>query len=64
MTKIEFLAKIKNNLNKFVIENIKQFIAGDISMIENLNDLSTEITSNENDDSNTFSFILKIHKNR
>ena len=33
MTKIEFLAKIKNNLNKFVIENIKQFIAGDISMI-------------------------------
>lgn len=64
MTKYEFLAKIKNNLNKFVIENIKQFIAGDISMIENLNDLSTEITSNENDDSNTFSFILKIHKNR
>ncbi|WP_022935297.1 hypothetical protein ACJA28_01300 [Mesomycoplasma moatsii] len=64
MTKIEFLAKIQNNLSKFVIENIKQFVVGDISMIEGLNDLNTEIISNEKDDSNTLSFILKIYKNR
>ena len=63
MTKIEFLAKIQNNLSKFVIENIKQFVVGDISMIEDLNDLNTEIISNEND-SNTLSFVLTIYKNR
>ena len=63
MTKIEFLAKIQNNLSKFVIENIKQFVVGDTSMIEDLNDLNTEIISNEND-SNTLSFILTIYKNR
>ena len=63
MTKIEFLAKIQNNLSNFVIENIKQFVVGDTSMIEDLNDLNTEIISNEND-SNTLSFILTIYKNR
>ncbi|WP_406602751.1 hypothetical protein ACJA29_00900 [Metamycoplasma sualvi] len=63
MTKIEFLAKIQNNLGNFVIENIKQFVVGDTSMIEDLNDLNTEIISNEND-SNTLSFILTIYKNR
>lgn len=63
MTKIEFLAKIQNNLSNFVIENIKQFVVGDASMIEDLNDLNTEIISNEND-SNTLSFILTIYKNR
>ena len=63
MTKIEFLAKIKNNLSNFVIENIKQFVFGDTSMIEDLNDLNTEIISNEND-SNTLSFVLTIYKNR
>lgn len=64
MTKIEFLAKIQNNLSNFVIENIKQFVVGDTSMIEGLNDLNTEIISNEKDDSNTLSFILTIYKNR
>ena len=64
MTKIEFLAKIQNNLSNFVIENIKQFVVGDTSMIEDLNDLNTEIISNEKDDSNTLSFILTIYKNR
>ena len=64
MTKIEFLAKIQNNLSNFVIENIKQFVVGDTSMIERLNDLNTEIISNEKDDSNTLSFILTIYKNR
>ena len=63
MTKIEFLAKIQNNLSNFVIENIKQFVVGDTSMIEDLNDLNTEIISNEND-SNTLSFVLTIYKNR
>ena len=63
MTKIEFLAKIQNNLSNFVIENIKQFVVGDTSMIEDLNDLNTEIISNKND-SNTLSFILTIYKNR
>ena len=63
MTKIEFLAKIQNNLSDFVIENIKQFVVGDTSMIEDLNDLNTEIISNKND-SNTLSFILTIYKNR
>ena len=63
MTIIEFLAKIQNNLSTFVIENIKQFVVGDTSMIEDLNDLNTEIISNEND-SNTLSFVLTIYKNR
>lgn len=63
MTKIEFLAKIQNKLSNFVIENIKQFVVGDTSMIEDLNDLNTEIISNEND-SNTLSFVLTIYKNR
>ncbi|MBR2999294.1 MAG: hypothetical protein IKF44_02760 [Mycoplasmataceae bacterium] len=62
-TKIDFEARVNSTIKKFVLDNLKTFLKGDLSKIQNESDLEAMLVDNPNDP-NSIYISISILENK
>lgn len=62
-TKIDFEARVNSTIKKFVLDNLKTFLKGDLSKIQNESDLEAKFIDNPNDP-NSIYISISILENK